>query len=227
MDKRQMTASVLAAGVLGMASLSQAAVTVEVVNLGAVTGLSGYTAFQVLAKGTQPNEVVTAMAVQVTGPLHQRWTFNEETEAYDLPSLFNTNSNPASGITRFDSHFLFNGTDVTQVSGRNSEDNSLIGSPLANTATSGYGLGSKMQGVFGLPTNLQANQVPVLYLVVANDQQLVLSSQIPCGGGGFGSRIGAQDQGKSTFADVTIAIPEPMSLSLLALAGGVLMLKRK
>jgi hypothetical protein len=114
----------------------------------------GYT----LGLETTAGELIGGINVLVTGQLHQRWTPGEDDDGN--PTLLPTAN--SANATNGDSHLravaggLFAWGPL--------EDNSLAGSPLANTATAAYGIGTYLRGAWGIP-NAQTT-ANVAYIVV-------------------------------------------------------------
>lgn len=111
----------------------------------------------VLSVMTDDNSVISAVDVNITGALHQRWNFNVDTETFDpTPSSAN--------ITNGDSHL--NPISGALVGSALTEDNSGAGSPLPDTATRDYGVGTFLKGAWGIPGPSQTNKANLAYIVV-------------------------------------------------------------
>jgi hypothetical protein len=109
-------------------------------------------------------ELIGGIDFEITGPLHQRWTYDEDSETY-VPTANSANQSNGDSHVRAPSGALF-GFGPT-------EDNSGVGSPLADTATSNYGLGSYLKGSWGI-TNATTT-ASVAYIVVPKDQTGVIN----------------------------------------------------
>ncbi len=105
----------------------------------------GYT----LGLATNAGELIGGIDVSIGGTLHQRWTVGEDPDTGDPINVSTPNSTNA---TAGDSH-LRAVTGALFGSGPD-EDNSLAGSPLANTATNTYGVGSFLKGAWGITNAL-------------------------------------------------------------------------
>lgn len=104
---------------------------------------------------TTAGELIGGIDVSITGQLHQRWTFDED------QGVFVPTGNSAN-MTNGDSHLravtgaLF-GAGPT-------EDNPGTGSPLPDTATSDYGVGTSLSGAWGITA--AASTASLAYIVV-------------------------------------------------------------
>lgn len=114
-------------------------------------------------------EIIAAVDVSITGPLHQRWVFNEDLEAY-APTAISAN------ITSGDSHLRAPAGGLFAFGP--SEDNSGTGSPLADTVTSHYGVGSFLRGAWGIPTATQSGNAALAYIVVPSNRIHELSIRV-------------------------------------------------
>jgi hypothetical protein len=103
-------------------------------------------------------DTIQAVTVNISGPLHQRWTSSNGDGVYDTPT--GNSPNTANG----DSHFLATAT-MLFASGPN-EDNPFTGSPLSasNDGNNGYGVGSSMSATFG-PPGAAVTSMNIAYLV--------------------------------------------------------------
>lgn len=106
-------------------------------------------------------EIIAAVDVSISGPMHQRWTFNEDAgEFVSTPNSAN--------VTNGDSHLraiagaLF-GAAAT-------ENNPGTGSPLPDTATARYGIGNSLTGAWGIPGPSQSSNASIAYLVLQDSQ---------------------------------------------------------
>lgn len=108
---------------------------------------------------TTAGELIGGVDVEITGPLHQRWNYNEDTETYD-PTAQSANQSNGDSHLRAVTGALF--------AAGPSEDNSGTGSPLADTATANYGVGSYLKGIWGITS--ATTTASVAYIVVPKDQ---------------------------------------------------------
>jgi hypothetical protein len=158
---------------------------------------------------TTAGEQIAGIEATITGPLHQRWTYDEDLGAFG-PTANSTNA------VNGDSH-LRTGTGVLFGSGP-LEDNSGTGSPLASTATSQYGVGTYLHGVWGLTT--AATTANVAYLVFQRQNTPAIGIEIkvaspegvPIGelcsssfGGGSGGGCGSRPALRVTADDMTVS----------------------
>jgi hypothetical protein len=112
-------------------------------------------------------ELIGGIDVVISGQLHQRWTFDEDAGAF----IATGNS---ANTTNGDSH-LRAVTGAIFGAGP-TEDNPGTGSPLANTATAQYGVGTSLSGAWGITAAastaslayivIPANSIPTLNIAV-------------------------------------------------------------
>lgn len=114
-------------------------------------------------------EIIAAVDVSITGPLHQRWVYNEDEDAY-VPTATSANMTNGDSHLRALSGALFGFGP--------SEDNPGTGSPLANTDTTKYGVGSFLRGAWGIPTASQGSSASLAYIVVPSNQTSQLSIRV-------------------------------------------------
>lgn len=121
----------------------------------------------VLSVQTTAGELIGGLDVDIEGPLHQRWNFNEDSGLF-LPTTNSQNQ------TNGDSHFMASAGalffDLLH------EDNSGAGSPLSDTTSADYGVGSFMNGAWGLAT--PATSTNVAYIVVPQDQLSAINVRV-------------------------------------------------
>ncbi len=161
------------AGVMGLSSK----VTTFAAPDAALTG-QGFTGY-VLTLMTDDNSPISAIDVNITGALHQRWNFNADTDSFDpTPSSANitngdTKLNPITGALV--------GSALT-------EDNSGTGSPLPDAAGArDYGLGTFIRGAWGIPGPSQTNKATMAYIVVKDTDlpNIAVTAQVATGNGTF------------------------------------------
>jgi hypothetical protein len=120
-----------------------------------LTGHTGY----ILSLQTDDGSLISAVEVNITGRLHQRWNYVEDEFAF-VPTPRSLN------ITNGDSHLLIPTNGLIPVNP--TENNNITQSPLADTATRDYGYGNFLKGVWGIPGASQSNRIDFAYLVVPN-----------------------------------------------------------
>lgn len=213
-----------AATLIGGSAASAA--TLNVTNLGPVTGMTGWTAYTVSATATLAgygNATVVDLSSNgqgIFGPMHQRWTFvvDEETEQrVYTKSPQDASTSPTTGLTRFDSHFLFTNAQLIGSTFTPDENNNVVnqaGGP-ADTASSDYGLGSSLKATVGFLPASQAPTINLAYLVIQNGQSVSVSGNLANG-------VGTKDFFSGTVG--ATAVPEPglASFALIGSAAGLL-----
>ncbi len=107
---------------------------------------------------TTASELIAGIDVTIHGTLHQRWVFNEDFAMFD-PTPNSANQSNGDSHLRAPAQIGFNGP---------SEDNSGNGSPLADTATSDYGVGSFLSGTWGVTNATTAN---LAYIVIPSGSE--------------------------------------------------------
>lgn len=105
-------------------------------------------------------EIIAAMNVSISGPLHQRW--NDA----DLDGVFESTTGSLNK-TNGDSH-LHVTSGLLIVS--SSENNPGTGSPLPSTASAQYGVGTYLEGAWGVPGSSQSTSADLAYLVIPEDR---------------------------------------------------------
>jgi hypothetical protein len=223
------SALVFGAALLATTSLANAAITVDVVNLGTPTNgtvtLTGYTAYRISLTSTTGSNITSITLGNVSGDttsgifatMLQRASLDPDAGTRTLTPQSSVQNNQA-GTNSFDSHFL----EVTPLLtfGGFIEDNTganLPGSPN-DTATSDYGTGTFLKASYSPATF--APSVAVAYVVLPSTAGAVIN--------GFAATT---DSGNPNLAFTGVIgsapIPEPASLGVLALGGMALVARRR
>jgi hypothetical protein len=136
----------------------------------------GYTGY-ILTLMTDDNSVISAIDVNITGALHQRWGFDDDGNSLPSPSSLN--------ITNGDSKL--NAITGALVGAALTEDNSGTGSPLADTATRNYGVGTFLKGAWGIQGPSQTNKATMAYIVVKDTDlsNIAVLAQVATANGTF------------------------------------------
>jgi hypothetical protein len=145
----------------------------------------GYT----LGLQTTAGELIGGIDVSIKGQLHQRWTFNADTETFDPTPQNNVNISNGDSKLRALTGALFAAGPF--------EDNSGTGSPLADTATADYGVGTTLSGIWGIPGASQSSSATVAYIVVPKGSEPTLDLRVSIAdpGGNILGVLGAADFG--------------------------------
>ena len=93
---------------------------------------------------TTAGELIGGIDVTITGQLHQRWIPGED----DFGNPIDQPTPNSPNATNGDSHLRAAAGALFAIVPE--EDNSLTGSPLANTPTATYGVGSYLRGAWGI-----------------------------------------------------------------------------
>ncbi len=125
---------------------------------------------------TNAGELIGGIDVSITGQLHQRWTFDEDSGTF-LPTGNSANQTNGDSHLRAVAGSLF-GAGPT-------ENNPGTGSPLADNATSDYGVGTTLSGAWGLLPASQLSTASLAYIVIPSDSlaNLALTVQVANPGG--------------------------------------------
>ncbi len=94
-----------------------------------------------LGLASNAGELIGAVNVLIHGPLHQRWVFNEDTGVFDSTHNSTNRSNGDSHVHNVSGLLFYTGPN---------EDNSGVGSPLADTPNYDYGVGTFLTDVWGI-----------------------------------------------------------------------------
>ncbi len=142
---------------------------------------------------TTNGALIGGVDVTITGQLHQRWTFDEDSGTF-LPTA---NSND---ISTGDSH-------LRSVSGAlfgagPSENNSGADSPLSDTATFDYGVGTTLSGAWGIVS--ATSTATMAYIVTRSDSILNLDISVKVANPD-GDIIGTLDESDFGFGDPMLA----------------------
>jgi hypothetical protein len=123
------------------------------------------------------SDLIQAVDVQIHGQLHQRWSSTNSDGMYDTPTANSTNA------TNGDSHFM--ATNTMLFASGPTEDNPATfaplggGSPLSptNTVDTGYGVGTSMSAVFGIP-GPGATSMNLAYIVIPGGEEQSLKIDV-------------------------------------------------
>ena len=112
-----------------------------------------------LSVASDSGEIIQAVQANIVGQLHQRWSDADE------DTVLEPTPNPAAvNFLNGDSHLA---APAGSLFGSGpSEDNSLAGSPLPNTTTRFYGVGSFLQAAWALPAASVGTSADVAYIVI-------------------------------------------------------------
>ena len=173
--------------------------------------LVGFKAYQINAATTAGGEVISAVDISFAGTFHQRWNDSDDDGVFEpTPSGNSTSLNGDSRLTPITGALV--GSAPT-------EDNSGTGSPLANTATRQYGLGTFLTGAWGIPGPSQSGLATLGYLVVPDNVAATLTYAIATSVGTF--------NGTAQFNAGGPVIPEPASLAMAGMGLIGLVLRRR
>jgi hypothetical protein len=149
----------------------------------------------VLRLQSTAGELIGGIDVDIFGSLHQRWDYDSSEGPFPTSSSLNQ--------TNGDSHLMAQSFGF----GGPTEDNPGTGSPLPNTATAYYGVGSHIGGTWGISSpQTSAN---LAYIVVPSNQLHLLDIEVNVANAN-GSIIG-----RLTERDFFPNVPEPASGVLL------------
>jgi hypothetical protein len=164
----------------------------------------GYTGY-VLTLMTDDNSVISAVDVNITGALHQRWGFDDDGNAVPSPS----SSNITNGDTKL------NPIAGALVGSALTEDNSGSGSPLADTATRNYGVGTFIKGAWGIPGPSQTNKATMAYIVLKDTDvpNIAITAQVATANGTFALDKAAFGFGGTVINPVLVSNPVAGSVS--------------
>lgn len=124
------------------------------------TTLTGYKGY-ILSVMTDDGSLISAVDVNITGNLHQRYNFNADLEDFAAtPSSTNK--------TNGDSHLLVPATGL--IGSAPAEDNNISASPVPDSASRDYGIGSFLRGAWGIPGTEQTNKAELAYIVVKDGE---------------------------------------------------------
>ncbi len=185
--------------VLGLSIAAQAAITASVTSQ-ATTGLSGYTTYSVTL--TTDTDLLASFDISFNGSMNQVSPSGNETIFLpENPSIYIAST--VDLILERDSHFLFRESQLTVV-GSSSESGTSLAATFAFPA--------------GTNDPMMASSINIAQIVIADGNTVEITGVVavaPFGG--------------SSPVDVTLSsftIPEPASISLLAI-GGLALLRRR
>jgi len=216
-----------ACAALGLASASQAAVIGSWIDRGTpangATVATGYHGWVLHLTSDTGN--ITAVdfsgTKRIAGQLEQLWSSSGGDGNYDTPTPgFLAQQNTTASAVNFDSHFLLlpGGTAADFAVGSALVEDGVLppsGTPQppfgTNSDNTGYGVGTKLQGAYGIVGPKQATVLDVAYLVVPN-------STTAAALGDAITQSGAQAAtANGTFPITFVPVPEPTTLSLAGL----------
>lgn len=121
-------------------------------------------------------EIIAAVDVTINGQLHQRWTPGEDEngDPVDLPTANSANQTNGDSHLRAVTGALFGAGPF--------EDNSKVGSPLANTPTAVYGIGTTLSGAWGIPLASQGTTANLAYIVIPENSKPSIDIRVKVAG---------------------------------------------
>lgn len=147
-----------------------------------------------------------ALEVSINGPLHQRWIDSKADGVFEsTPSDLDTLSG--------DSHLL--APNGSLFGAGPLEDNSGAGSPLADSTSVDYGVGTKLSGAWAIPSALRGPKAAVAYIVIPKGSESELDILVTA----------IFDESSELYEttlsvdenDFFPAVPEPASILLIAM----------
>lgn len=164
-------ASVSQAAIIGTASLERqpAAIPFTAPDQNLAAPWVGYA----LGLQATAGEIIAAVDVSISGQLHQRWTFNED------EGVFVSTPN-SQNITNGDSHIRAVGGALFGAVA--TEDNPGTGSPLPNTATAMYGVGTSLSAAWGIPLASQGTSATLAYIVIPENTRPSIDIRVKVAG---------------------------------------------
>ncbi len=149
-----------------------------------------------LGLSSNAGELIAAVNVSILGPLHQRWEFDADSGVFHETSHSAILANGDSHFLQTGGLFFYNGPY---------EDNSGVGSPLADTPLHDYGVGTFLTDAFGFVT--PTTTASIAYLVVPESRMYDLDISVLVADP-LGNIISTLDE--TDF----FPVPEPGTLSL-------------
>lgn len=138
---------------------------------------------------TNAGELIGGLDVLINGQLHQRWTPGED----DNGNPVNLPTGNSGNQTNGDSH-LRALTGALFAAGP-TEDNSGDGSPLPDTATAFYGVGTTLSGIWGVPGASQSTSAALAYIVIPTGTTPTITVKVADPGGNIIGNLTAADFG--------------------------------
>jgi len=164
---------------------------------------------------TKPQEALKGFFALSGGGIHQRWSVGEDPVTGDPvnnPTPRGAVVDPTAAASR-DSFWNTNNISETAIVYPAQENNSLTGSPIANTATTVNGLGTEMHYTTGIGLAAQTAALDIAYLVIPLNTQIRVRGEVAVG--------------TKVAVDQVVAIPEPATAGLLSLGGLSLLARRR
>jgi hypothetical protein len=212
---------------LAMVTVSQAAVTLDIQNMGAPTssfaaGLEDYSCWLLTLNADDASEISSLdfdknIGKGFSGPLHQVWQVTDDgfgtITKTPTPNRTDADVSVPYGM---DSHMLIALTTLDPiVVNPITEDSSGTGSPVTLPSTLEAGMGTFLSGTVALPSNT-ATSVPLAWLVIPNGQSVDYSFS-----------VGGAQAGQSQQFAGSIVVPEPATMGLLAIGGIAALIRRR
>jgi hypothetical protein len=160
--------------------------------------LQGFQGYLLTATTTEANEVISAVDISLRGTFHQRWIDSDDDGVFE--------PTPSGNATSFNGDSRLTPIAGALIGAAPTEDNSGTGSPLADTATRDYGLGTTLTGAWGIPGASQTTSVNLAYIVVPGSNVMYVMDLAV-----------ATSMGTYTYTILGAWDPEPASAVLLAL----------
>jgi hypothetical protein len=163
-------------------------------------------------------ELMGAVEVTINGALHQRWTVAEDPETGEI---IITPTPKGTAVTGNDSHLIIPTTNWLELGV--AEDNNLlnlppgpVGSPLLDTATADYGVGTFLTGAWTFTGGTAPSIANIAYIVIPRGSEVTTDIGVKVWVAS-GDLIGDLDQDDFPGFERPI-VPEPTTFALFGLA---------